>query len=67
MNSNGYSSQNGFANGVNSNANSNADSSRNFYDEEKDDPTQVDGLLSEELMQSSVKDRTDFQEEIHGV
>ena len=63
MNSNGYAS----ASGVGNNA-SRADSrSRNFYDEEKDDPIQVDGVLTEELMRLSVQDRNDFQEEIHGV
>ena len=71
MNSNGYSSSSGFGNKnrLENGANSNSDlnSSRNFYDQEKDDPIQVDGVLSQELMRLSVKDRTDFQEEIHGV
>ncbi len=40
---------------------------RNVNDVEKDDPIQVDGVLSEELMKLSVQARNDFQEEIHGV
>ena len=37
------------------------------YDEWKDDPKIVDELLSKELLQLSLKDRNDIQEEIHGV
>jgi len=36
-------------------------------DEEKDDPQIVDDLLSNEMLQLSMKDRNDIQEEIHGV
>ena len=35
--------------------------------EEKDDPHIVDALLSNEMLQLSMKDRNDIQEEIHGV
>jgi len=37
------------------------------HDEEKNDPKAVEGVLLRELMELSVQDRNDFQEEIHGV
>ena len=37
------------------------------HDEEKDDLKAVEGVLLRELMELSVQDRNDFQEEIHGV
>ena len=37
------------------------------YKKEKYDPRFVDNLLSKELLQLSLKDRTAFQEEVHGV
>jgi len=43
------------------------DAFRNVNDQEKDDPIQVDGVLTEELMKLSFQARSDFQEEIHGV
>lgn len=38
-----------------------------FEDEIKDNPKDVDNLLSAELMRLSLRDRTAIQEEIHGV
>ena len=43
------------------------DAFRNVNDQEKDDPIQVDGVLTEELMKLSFQARNNFQEEIHGV
>eukprot|EP00536_Pseudo-nitzschia_multiseries_P016455 jgi/Psemu1/221401/e_gw1.1120.3.1 len=40
---------------------------RYFDDEWKEDPKVVDSLLSQELMQLSMKERNAIQEEIHGV
>ena len=40
---------------------------KEYNDVEKDDPNLVEGILTAELMKLSVQNRTEFQEEVHGV
>lgn len=60
--------QNTYNVGNNGHGNPSVNAQNNDYDDqEKDDPNDVDGLLTQELLRLSLADRNDLQEEVHGV